>query len=155
MTPWRFCNKCFVMFFDGNERKGQCAAGDGHAAQGLTFNLPTNRPETDHDQAHWRFCKKCAAMFFHGSPQNGTCPAGGGHETAANSKNNYVLRHDVAENFPATQSAWRFCGRCFCLFFDGFPEKGNCPAGGPHEAAGFTFVLPTTEQAPTKFDDNP
>ena len=147
MTPWRFCNKCFCMFFDGNPEKGVCAGGDGHTAQGFTFNLPANIAETDHDQAHWRFCNKCSSMFFHGSPENGTCPAGGGHETR--SKNNYVLHHDDVENFPTTQAAWRFCGRCSGLFFDGFPEKGVCPAGGPHEAMGFNFVLRTTE---TKFD---
>lgn len=144
MTPWRFCNKCFVMFFDGNEQKGRCAgSGNGHQAQGLTFNLPHDVPESDHDQAHWRFCNKCATMFFHGSSENGTCPAGGGHET--HSKNNYVLHHDVPEDFPVTQGAWRFCSRCSALFFDGFAEKGTCPAGGPHESAGFVFVLPTTE----------
>jgi hypothetical protein len=31
------------------------------------------------------------------------------------------------------------------MFFDGFPENGTCPAGGMHEAAGFNFVLRTTE----------
>ena len=77
MVPWRFCNQCFVMFFDGNPQKGHCPGGtNGHVAQGLTFNLPHDTPETEHDQAHWRFCNKCAGMFFHGFPQNGTCPAG-------------------------------------------------------------------------------
>jgi len=28
------------------------------------------------------------------------------------------------------------------MFFDGFPNKGICAAGGSHEAAGFDFVLP-------------
>jgi hypothetical protein len=28
------------------------------------------------------------------------------------------------------------------MFFDGFPDKGRCPGGGGHEAAGFQFVLP-------------
>jgi len=152
MTPWRFCHKCFVMFFDGNPQKGRCALGDEHEAEGLTFDLRHDVPETDHDQAHWRFCNKCTSMFFHGSPENGTCPAGDGHETK--SKNNYVLHHDVPNNFPMTQGAWRFCSRCFALFFDGFPKKGTCPAGGPHEAAGFVFVLPTTTHAAGKIDDN-
>jgi len=140
------------MFFDGNPQKGRCALGDEHEAEGLTFDLRHDVPETDHDQAHWRFCNKCASMFFHGSPENGTCPAGDGHETK--SKNNYVLHHDVPNNFPMTQGAWRFCSRCFALFFDGFPKKGTCPAGGPHEAAGFVFVLPTTTHAAGKIDDN-
>jgi hypothetical protein len=28
------------------------------------------------------------------------------------------------------------------MFFNGFPEKGTCPGGGGHEAAGFNFDLP-------------
>jgi len=32
------------------------------------------------------------------------------------------------------------------MFFDGFPEKGNCPSGGGHEPAGFMFLLPFDEQ---------
>ncbi len=40
------------------------------------------------------------------------------------------------------QANWRFCRKCNAMFFDGFPEKGVCPAGSGHEAAGFNFVLP-------------
>jgi hypothetical protein len=149
MTPWRFCHKCFVLFFDGNPGKGRCAAGGAHEAQGLTFNIPHDIAETAHDQAHWRFCNKCSTLFFHGFPQSGTCPAGGGHETKA--KQNFVLHHDVPDEFPFTQGAWRFCSRCFALFFEGFPEDGTCASGGPHEAAGFGFVLRSTEH---KIDDN-
>lgn len=28
------------------------------------------------------------------------------------------------------------------MFFDGYPGKGSCAAGGAHEAAGYNFVLP-------------
>jgi hypothetical protein len=28
------------------------------------------------------------------------------------------------------------------MFFDGYPAKGACAAGGGHEAVGFNFVLP-------------
>ncbi|CDM57224.1 hypothetical protein [Rhizobium favelukesii] len=40
------------------------------------------------------------------------------------------------------QAAWRFCHKCRSLFFDGTPIKGVCPAGGGHEAAGWTYYLP-------------
>jgi len=43
-TQWRFCNKCHVMFYDGYESKGRCAAGDEHFAQGYDFVLPHLRP---------------------------------------------------------------------------------------------------------------
>ena len=28
------------------------------------------------------------------------------------------------------------------MFYDGFPDKGNCAAGGGHNAAGYNFDLP-------------
>jgi hypothetical protein len=46
------------------------------------------------------------------------------------------------------QAAWRFCFRCHSLFFDGFPTKGACPAGGGHAAAGFIFFLPHDHAGP-------
>ena len=42
----------------------------------------------------------------------------------------------------AEQSFWRYCAKCHGLFFDGYPAKGSCAAGGAHAAAGYTFVLP-------------
>ena len=41
----------------------------------------------------------------------------------------------------ATQDAWRYCRKCHVMFFDGFPNKGRCAAGGGHVAQGFNFVL--------------
>jgi hypothetical protein len=42
----------------------------------------------------------------------------------------------------ATQDSWRFCNKCHGLFFNGYPNKGRCPAGGGHVAQGYNFVLP-------------
>ncbi len=42
----------------------------------------------------------------------------------------------------AQQDAWRFCGKCHAMFYDGFPDKAKCAAGGGHEAIGYNFVLP-------------
>ncbi len=47
-----------------------------------------------------------------------------------------------AQAAPPTQSAWRFCVKCCCLFFDGFGDKGKCAQGGGHDAVGFDFNLP-------------
>ena len=40
------------------------------------------------------------------------------------------------------QKYWRFCAKCHGLAFDGYADKGRCPAGGGHQAAGYNFVLP-------------
>lgn len=49
------------------------------------------------------------------------------------------LEHAAA---PDIQVEWRFCGKCMSLFYNGFPAKGRCSAGGAHNAQGFVFHLP-------------
>ena len=39
------------------------------------------------------------------------------------------------------QADWRFCNKCYALFFDGYDTRGVCPAGGAHVGQGFNFVL--------------
>lgn len=46
------------------------------------------------------------------------------------------------------QAAWRFCSKCRSLFFDGYPDKGACPHGGGHVAAGWTYYLPHDHAGP-------
>ena len=48
----------------------------------------------------------------------------------------------ISDSLAPPQPNWRFCSKCNALFFDGFPEKGVCSAGGSHGAAGFNFLLP-------------
>lgn len=40
------------------------------------------------------------------------------------------------------QPDWRYCGKCAGMFFDGYTDKGRCPADGGHSAIGYNFVLP-------------
>lgn len=46
------------------------------------------------------------------------------------------------------QPDWRYCHKCGVMYYDGFPAKGACPAGGGPEAAGLNFDLPY-DVAPT------
>jgi hypothetical protein len=39
------------------------------------------------------------------------------------------------------QNAWRFCGKCSSMFYDGGDRKSVCAAGGAHVAQGMLFVL--------------
>jgi hypothetical protein len=34
------------------------------------------------------------------------------------------------------QDNWRFCTKCFSLWFNGFSSNGVCPAGGAHDGKG-------------------
>jgi hypothetical protein len=143
---WRFCDKCFGMFFNGDpdpNRKGRCPADGGmHAAQGFVFYLPHDVPDIA-GQPGWRFCDKCFGMFFNGDPnRKGRCPADGDIHRAQGDFL-FVLPHDVPDT--AGQPGWRFCDKCFGMFFNGDPNrKGRCPADGDiHRAQGaFLFVLP-------------
>jgi len=144
------------MFFDGDPaRKGSCAATGPHISKGFNFDLPHDVPETPNAQAHWRFCVQCMAMFFNGFPdRKGACPATGGPHVARGFM--FVLPHDIPET-PTDQGAWRSCGNCMALFFDGDPaNKGACDADLPrgHAAAGLVFVLPHHDKVQV-FDDDP
>jgi len=146
---WRFCQKCYVMFYNGDTEKGSCAAGGAHAAQGYEFFLPFDVPGTPTAQTNWRQCEYCLAMFFNGYQEKGHCPAikvvragipsFGAHK--ADDSFRYVLAHDVPGTATA-QTNWRYCVKCHAMFFDGYKKKGSCAAGGAHAAQGYNFVLP-------------
>src|SRR5579862_1133318 len=40
------------------------------------------------------------------------------------------------------QDLWRYCQKCHVMFYDGYPNKGLCAAGGAHEGQGYDFFLP-------------
>lgn len=134
---WRGCGNCSALFDNTDpNNKGVCSYGGPHTAAGNHFSLPTeqdvpNTPDRDkHYQRNWTRCKRCRALFWEGGPRpTAPCPAGGDHLGDATE---YLLPFD-----PETdrQPDWRFCNRCFCVFFNGFSQKGICdaaPGGGFH-----------------------
>ncbi len=62
----------------------------------------------------------------------------------------YVEKNVRGKAFPQTQTDWRYCSKCQSLFFNGYPQKGICSAGGQHSAAGYNFVLPHDAQGNDK-----
>ena len=76
---WRYCSKCFSLYYDGEAAKGRCPAGRTHTPQGFMFGLNHQSPAPPSAQPDWRFCFHCMALFWNGSPVKGKCPAGGGH----------------------------------------------------------------------------
>jgi hypothetical protein len=130
--------------FSTERDNGVCAAGGTHSAAGYRFRLPYDQAPSATIQTNWLACNACKALFFWGyRPKLGRCPATQkGHEPDRTFK--YSLPHDVPGTSIA-QNNWRFCAKCFAMFFDGYPSKGVCAAGGSHEAAGYNFVLPHTQ----------
>ena len=136
---WRYCDKCFNLFYDGYPDKGHCSAGAGHRAQGLNFVLLYgNLTDTKYGQINWRYCDKCHVMFYDGYSGKGRCAAGGAHHAQGY---NFRLSHDGAP-YADEQTNWRYCSKCFGMFYDGYPGKGSCPAGAGHVAQGYMFNLP-------------
>ena len=91
-VDWRYCSKCFSMFWDGSADKGKCSGGGGHVAQGYKFRLAHDIPGDGKNQASWRFCQKCHVMFYDGFPGKGRCSGGGGHSAYGYI---FVLPHDT------------------------------------------------------------
>lgn len=143
---WRYCTKCAVLFYDGYPQKGTCATGGAHTAAGFNFAVPHDVGVTNNAQASWRYCRKCQGMFYDGYPQKGACPGAakatkrGEHRAQGY---NFVLMHDVPSvpAFNTFQSEWRFCSKCKSMFYNGYPQKGTCSAGGSHIAQGYNFSL--------------
>ena len=89
------------------------------------------------DQNSWRFCQKCFSLFYDGGATKGRCPADGGPHI---SQGFVFTPHydDSAPRQPDVQYDWRFCSKCFGMFYNG-SSRGRCPSGGPHVAQGFNF----------------
>ena|SRR5262245_16755091 len=145
---WRYCASCGVLFSAGHGR-GVCPKNpEGHDAAGFNFVVGYTdecMPDAPKYQSRWRTCNKCLAMFYNGEGTK-VCPARGPH-AREEGKCFYIptnrLHAEVLnpEN-KFNQGAWRFCGRCGSLFYDGFLDnKGVCPVGGAHAALGDEFVL--------------
>lgn len=138
---WFHCGRCSTLYWDGDPaNKGRCPAGGAHQRGGAALQLPhVHVPEDANNQRRWRFCGKCAGMFWGGdlSGATGVCPQGGGHEAVGLE---FVLPHGRPET-PTAQQKWRFCAKCFGLYFNG-GDRGRCPAAGAHEPLGLDFTLP-------------
>lgn len=155
---WNLCNNCLVLFFDESEIKGVCAypqgttptigrnhssfypnGSDVHKEYILDYDFPT---EQQHIQINWKSCGKCYGLFYDGFPEKGICPAGGNHDSNVFgvASLNYALAHDSFQYTGIRK--WRFCSKCYLLFYNGFPGPGKCPAGGGHDGTtSFDYVL--------------
>jgi hypothetical protein len=157
---WRLCNRCHGLFFSGancgyHRENHRCPAGELHVPFGFNYVLEHDIGETRWAQSGWRFCTKCNGLFYFGPDGSDrrpdqVCPADGLHNAAGY---NFVLAHDLIRSLrggrkPNNQQYWRFCTKCYGLFYWGkdggdHPENQRCPAGDLHNPAtnGFNYVL--------------
>ncbi|MFE9329716.1 hypothetical protein [Streptomyces sp. NPDC006925] len=105
------------------------------------METPTGAPNFDDrvgDPQELRFTREDIALAETGNPARRSLRFsgdGGNYTTTFQARNR-------------GQAAWRFCFRCHSMFFDGFPSKGVCSAGGGHAAAGWMFYLPHEHAGP-------
>jgi hypothetical protein len=93
---WRWCSKCFGMFFGPGQSASHCPLGGTHDGGGSgDYAFTLNDPAVA-GQSQWRWCQKCQGLFY--GPNQGTshCPAGGAHDGSASG--NYTL-HLEGDNY--------------------------------------------------------
>lgn len=138
---WRFCRKCYGLFYSGFGTFGRCAAGGGHSGS------PSDESSFDYHvawfdpgvaagveyQTGWVYCPRCECLTW--APGDGWCP-GGGHHVIEGTSLAYGVWHDWQVADPTRwQLGWRFCHKCSNI---AFPNNGPgpCPAGGRHDHSG-------------------
>lgn len=105
-----------------------------HDAAGHSFCLPFGVSGPNREGG-WRTCAHCRALFWAASEPQGVCPGRrGGHVVEAGA-HEFQLVRGVPPG-PLQQDNWRFCDKCYGLFY--FPHNADaaCPAGADHHAHG-------------------
>jgi hypothetical protein len=118
--------------------------GNPKAAVSTGFAVPNAPTGTSGDQGAWRGCVQCDTLFYDGEANKGVCPIapGAAHRGDASPQTMvWLLHYDARKVGRNIQYDWRFCQKCFGLFYDGLPDKGRCAAGGGHLAQGLMFGL--------------
>jgi hypothetical protein len=110
-----------------------------HEAAGYIFQLPYGIPGPNRFRG-WRRCGYCKGLFFDGYESKGVCPGRrGGHVPEAQG-HDFYLKYGMTP-IGSQQDNWRFCDKCYGMFF--LPQNANsiCSAGGNHHAASESYVL--------------
>jgi hypothetical protein len=141
---WVPCRKCVLLFFSPESTESDCPMGAAHEVDASSVVFQVSKvepgPEAGTFQKSWAKCRKCKGMFFNGFTR-GRCavpnPPGFrlGHRAGGVV---YHLPHDLP---GPGQNQWRFCTKCFSLFFEPASGGAPCTVGGQHVAQGFDFRL--------------
>lgn len=110
-----------------------------HEAAGLTFKLVHGVPGPNRETP-WCKCSHCKALFWNGWDEKGVCPGRKNDHVAEPGNPDFQLAFDMPA-LNKQQNDWRFCDKCFGLFFLPHNADGKCPAGGNHHAHHFNYVL--------------
>lgn len=154
---WMPCGQCKSLTYRLDE--GKCpghVTGTGRLApDGTTWIPPVFHPHSHRGsafalhfgvpgpmrQSGWKKCMHCKQLFYDGAPEKGSCPNTEvrGH-VAEDGGREYILQYNVMPRLTQ-QSDWRFCTKCFVLFYLPQNEDAECLSGGKHQAHALNYVL--------------
>lgn len=156
---WRWCRNCQGLFFAGGGTQGVCFGLNPHDGSASAHYLMEfgDGDASSQPQGGWRWCSICQGMHFAGGAIfefgdgarkmcfgklfDGSLEMGV-HENS--NSGHYVMQ--FGDGGPNTQGGWRFCKKCFGLFFSGNTNQGHCPTGGQHDSSKSGHYALKTEQ---------
>ena len=128
-SPWKFCDKCKILYWGPEQTSSVCPAGGTHGGGSSNYTVYMNPTETDsNEQVGWHFCDKCKAMYFVEAAS--VCPAGGTH--GGPSANYMMFKGQVVVQGFSSQFNWQFCDKCKGMYYGPEQTSSSCPAGGTH-----------------------
>ncbi|MFB6514147.1 hypothetical protein ACFCW4_06785 [Streptomyces virginiae] len=165
-SAWITCDRCKALFYAPGGSQGACpptkhtdtisvSSDDGtyifvtgdvwdpHQPKGWILGVPYGQYAL-HRSEGWRRCQNCKMLYWDGELNNGrgVCPSGflnSNHAHAAEGQA-YLLPYDV-KTAPGLQNDWRFCEKCFVLFFEPHDVDNSCAAGGKHRPTAHKFQI--------------
>ncbi len=79
----------------------------------------------------FRFCGRCQTLF-HSSAGNGRCLDDQTHSPVGWTFHLFAINSELI--VQPSQDKWGQCRGCRTVFYNGYPDKGKCPALGSHQA---------------------
>jgi hypothetical protein len=128
---WAFCNKCNVMWYNGNTSKGACPAGGTHHIDtSYNYVISNNLPPGSGGEPNWRWCSKCQGLYSTLNTPSycmGNNAGYGPHTEGAGSFDYWLFYNEPIVSNP--QAYWRWCKQCQGLYFQGASGTGQgiCP----------------------------
>jgi hypothetical protein len=130
-SGWRWCSKCYALFYGPSKSQTACPAKGTHddTGSGEYQVVVGDVAPKEANQDGWRWCNKCHGLWYSGA--GGACGKGGQHDGTGSGK---YFMHTASHLGGKCQGSWRWCNKCSSLHFG--KDSKPCAAGGNHDATG-------------------
>ncbi|MFD7558835.1 hypothetical protein ACFV9E_30400 [Streptomyces sp. NPDC059835] len=141
--PTKHTGEVTINFDDGTWISAQGDVWDPHKPIGWILGVPYGQYALNRSEG-WRRCQHCKMLYWDGvlNDSRGVCPSGYLNSPHAHAPEgeSYLLPYDV-KTAPGLQNDWRFCEKCFVLFFEPHDVDNSCAAGGRHRPTAHKFQI--------------